>query len=188
MRERYYGVFKIRGLLLIPPAAFCLLCTWQEVETNHLIWPLGGTVFVAGLLLRIWSQMHLHYRLKEHKKLTTTGPYAVVRNPIYIGNSLLLAGFCITSELLWFLPLLLGYCAVTYSLVVRYEEAHLANKYGDAYRDYQHAVPRWCPRFRTTQDESGRRAKRFLWPSVLAEVHCLVLLALSLLKELLTSH
>ena len=72
----------------------------------------------------------LHYRLKMRKVLTSTGPYAWVRNPIYIANTSMLVGLTCTSEHFWFVPIMLLWCAVVYHYVVRREESHLRDKYG----------------------------------------------------------
>ena len=179
--KRIYG---LRGVLMLPPFLFmCLCCKW-EVENAWVVFGLGGILMSAGLLLRIWAQMHLRYRLRVRKTLTTTGPYAHVRNPVYIANTILLLSACFMSELLWFAPVALAWCAVVYQCAVLYEQSHLANKYGDAYREYKRRVPRWLPCFVRT---GGVQVcvVYFLWPSVLAEAHNLVFLIPFVLKEFL---
>jgi hypothetical protein len=125
----------------------------------------------------------LHYRLKERKRLTTTGPYAFVRNPIYIANTILLLALCVLSELVWFMPLMLLWCIFVYRKVVAYEEVHLCEKYGDAYRDFLQQIPRWKPQFRERVPAHYGNLRAYLWPSVLAEVHCVLLLIPFALKE-----
>lgn len=139
-------VYRLRGYWVIPLMVFILFCSWWETEVEYLIWPLGIFLVLVGMILRIWAQQHLHYRLKVRKSLTMTGPYSFVRNPIYIGNLLICLGLTIISELLWLFPLTLFYCLGIYSLVVRYEESHLLYKYGESYRRYMVEVPRWVPR------------------------------------------
>ena len=68
------------------------VCFWHEYEYDRLVWPLGLLLFLRGWALRIWAQQHVCYRIKTNKALTTSGPYAVVRNPIYIGNTLIVLG------------------------------------------------------------------------------------------------
>lgn len=180
----HYWWYRLRGLLMVPLVLTMVLCTWRETERDALIVLLGGAVFLAGGLLRLWAQMHLHYRLSIEKKLTTTGPYARTRNPVYIGNTLILLGLCVASELLWLCPLVLLYCSVVYAFVVRYEEVHLATKYGAPYREYLRRVPRWLPLRKLSAGAAGRNAWAFLRPSIRSELHVVLFLALPLLKEL----
>ncbi len=180
-------VFKLRGLLMLPPVVFVTLSTQWETENEFLVFGLGGCVLGLGLLLRLLSQMHLRYRLRTKTILTTTGPYALSRNPIYVGNTLILVGTCLLCEMLWFAPVMLGWCALVYALVVRHEEAHLAGKYGQPYLDYVASVPRWAPwRLAKCIAIPERAARPFLGPSILAEAHSLLFLVLPVVKELLT--
>lgn len=184
MKERFDWAYRFRGLLMVPPYAALMLVCVGETEHELLIWPIGLGVFFAGVVLRVWAQMHLHYRLRMHKVLTTSGPYAFVRNPIYIANTAILLGLAVVSELLWFVPVMLAWCAAVYALVVRREEGHLSTKYGKPYADYLEAVPRWRPSLHRLS--SGRLVVRpFFWVSVRAELHCLLWLIPLLGKEFL---
>ncbi|MBI2435766.1 MAG: isoprenylcysteine carboxylmethyltransferase family protein [Candidatus Hydrogenedentes bacterium] len=186
MMNRFECAYRWRGVLMAPPYLALILVTLAETEHDAIVWPLGMGVFAAGVGLRIWAQMHLHYRLRVRKKLTTTGPYARVRNPIYIANTTMLLGLTFMSEVLWFLPVMLLWCMAVYSLVVRREEAHLSEKYGEPYRQFLRDVPRWLPRF-SLRPGLATDARSFLWPSVLAELHCLLWLVPLLGKELFRS-
>ena len=66
--------YKLRGALIAPVYVIAMVYFGYEQE-NWLIYPLGGALFTAGWIMRVWSQMHLHYRLKVHKVLTKTGPF-----------------------------------------------------------------------------------------------------------------
>jgi len=176
-------IYKMRGLLIAPMVVFMTLCTWKEFENHILAFSLGGIVFGAGWFLRVWSQMHLHHRLKVHKILTTTGPYAYIRNPFYVANTLMLTGAAFMSELFWFVPLMLIYCTVIYSFVVCYEEAKLLKQYGALYADYFNRVPRWFPRLRLLPRESFDKMSGFFIPSIIAEIHNLFLIVPFLIKE-----
>jgi protein-S-isoprenylcysteine O-methyltransferase Ste14 len=79
-------------------------------------------------------------------RVVATGPYRWVRNPIYIGALLVVAG---EAWLWWSLPVLAyaGAMAVfCHVFVTGYEERRLARRFGPAYAEYRHAVPRWIPR------------------------------------------
>ena len=83
MRRLLEVCYHFRGLLVALPYVFQLLVFVDEYEVDSVVWPVGLLVFSLGVSLRIWAQIHLHYRLKIRKILTATGPYAYVRNPIY---------------------------------------------------------------------------------------------------------
>ena len=184
MRKWPRFIYKTRGLLMAPPLVFVVLSTWGEVENHWLIFGGGGTVFLLGLLLRIWSQMHLRYRLKAKKTLMQTGPYQVIRNPIYIGNMLLMAGVCVLAELLWFAPIMLLYAAGVYSLAVRHEEARLRQKYPADYEVYCREVPRWLPRPRVFHFRRTRAVGAMTVLSLRAEIHNLLFLLPIAIKEI----
>lgn len=186
MRERYLLIYKLRGILMVPPVAFMVLVCSHETEWDGLVWPLGLALFLGGIAMRIWAQMHLHYRLRVRKKLTTTGPYSVVRNPIYIANTSILLGLTVLSELIWFVPVMLLWSMTVYGLVVRREEAHLLEKYGTLYEEYRRAVPRWVPRG-PRHSPAGADVRRFLAPSVATELHCLLWVLPFIGKELVSS-
>jgi len=174
-------IYRFRGALASPVLVFALVSFSRRTDIPWLIWPLGSGLFVVGLLLRIWAQQHVRYRLRVAKCLTTTGPYAFVRNPIYIGNTLICLGMTVASELLWLVPVALAYCMGLYSLIVRYEEACLFEQYGESYRSYLVAVPRWFPR--TIRVSDPGLVNEYLRASVVAEMHCWLFLAPYLLKE-----
>ena len=179
------SIFKCRGLLMVPPIVFAVLFSWSEVGHKLVVFGVGVGIFITGLLLRIWSQVHLHYRLKVKKILTTTGPYAYVRNPVYIANTIMLVAVVIMSELIWFAPVVLIYCMIVYGVVVRYEESHLLDKYNLAYREYIGRVPRWMPRLRKVEQGADIDVRQFLIPALLAEAPSLLLLVPFLVKEIL---
>jgi protein-S-isoprenylcysteine O-methyltransferase Ste14 len=103
----------------------------------------GAIVAAFGLLIRGAASGHLH----KDEELTTTGPYAVTRNPLYFGSALLAAGFIIAGHSVW-TGLLVGvYFAVFYYAVIRAEEGDLRRKFGSAFEVYAARVPLFFPGF-----------------------------------------
>jgi len=184
-RSPYEKFFKLRGRLMVPPMLFVLFCTHWEVENHLLAFGLGGLLLAVGLALRLWAQMHLHYRLPDPMALTRTGPFAYVRNPIYIANTTLLVGACIMSEVMVAAPFMLLCCMLVYTLVVRHEEIVLAQKYGQSYLDYCEQVPRWFPRLPAQRVGAQFRSLDFLVPSLKAEAQTLLLAVPFVAKELI---
>jgi protein-S-isoprenylcysteine O-methyltransferase Ste14 len=177
-------IYRFRTYLASPPLFFALIWNHNEVEAGWLIWPLGIGLFLVGMALRTWAQQHLHHRLRVHKQLTNTGPYQFVRNPLYIGNIIICVAVTIVSELLWFIPVTLFWCIGIYSLVIRYEEGRLLNKYGDAYRRYLSEVPRWVPK--TMRFRNMGFVSEFLGKSVLIELPCLLILLPYIIKKIVS--
>ncbi len=176
-------IYRFRTYLACVPLIFALAWNDYEIEAEGLIWPIGIGIFLVGVALRIWAQQHLHHRLKVHKQLTTTGPYQFVRNPLYIGNMMICLSATLVSELVWLVPLTLFWCAMTYSIVIRYEEARLLNKYGDAYRRYLLEVPRWFPKM--ARLESLELVNKYLYRAVLVELPCLLIMFPYVIKEII---
>jgi len=175
--------YRLRGYVVTPPLIFALFCFRWETEMDSLIWPLGVGLVFLGFILRIWAQQHLHYRLKGRMSLSTTGPYSFIRNPIYVGNMLMCLGAVITSEVLWLAPIILFYCFSIYSLVVQYEEKHLLEKYGEPYQRYLSEIPRWLPR--AIRFRNLELINRYFLTSVVAEIHCPLLLLPFAFKEVI---
>jgi protein-S-isoprenylcysteine O-methyltransferase Ste14 len=79
-------------------------------------------------------------------RLATDGTYAVVRNPLYLGNWLIAVGLCLVAQLRWLLvagPIL---TFALYYLAALAEERHLLEQFGDEYLEYDRTTPRFFPR------------------------------------------
>jgi len=88
--------------------------------------------------------------------LITTGPFAYVRNPLYLGNMLLYAGVGIVSMSLfpWLLIVALLWFVCQYTLIVLQEEEYLAGRFGAAYAEYRRNVHRFLPPLSPYRDAS----------------------------------
>jgi len=178
-----HWVYRFRNFLACPPLFFAFFSHFYEIEADGVIWTLGVSIVLVGIALRIWAQQHLRYRLKGHKQLTTTGPYEFVRNPLYIGNSIMCVGATIASELLWMIPITIVWCIGAYSIVIRYEEEHLLEKYGDAYRKYLMRGPRWFPEWPGLKNTG--LINEYLYQTVLVELPGLFILLPYIIKEVI---
>lgn len=78
------------------------------------------------------------------ERLVTTGPYAWTRNPMYLGHLIFLGGLALALQS-WIGAALLAFHAAWFQRRVLGDEAHLALRFGDAYRDYARRVKRWIP-------------------------------------------
>jgi len=142
------AVAKLRvpgGFLMV--AAFLWLAAprWTSLAA-------GLPVSVLGLALRAWAAGHL----EKNRTLAESGPYAYVRNPLYIGTLMVAAGFVIASRR-WELGMLFAAVfLLIYLPVVELEEQHLRSLFPE-YVDYARCVPRLWPRL------IGNSSKPFRW-------------------------
>jgi protein-S-isoprenylcysteine O-methyltransferase Ste14 len=92
----------------------------------------GAMIAMIGEAIRIWAAGHL----EKSKEVTQSGPYRYTRHPLYLGSSLIGAGIAIASHNLIVVALVAGYLVLTLTAAMRSEEAHLREKFGDAYDAY----------------------------------------------------
>jgi protein-S-isoprenylcysteine O-methyltransferase Ste14 len=97
--------------------------------------------------------------------LVTGGFFAHARNPLYLGNFLVLLGLFIIYNNPWVYALGIAFFGLGYAAIVAAEEAYLKEKFGDAYVAYTRDVPRWIPRFRGLRHSLS--GMRFNWRRVL---------------------
>lgn len=116
---------------------------------NDVMEALGGLAIATGLgfdlSAMIWMRRQ-RANILPHRAATalvTTGPFSVSRNPIYLGNTLLVAGAAPAFDNPWFLPAAFIAAWAVSRLAIRREEAHLGARFGDAWRDYAGRTPRW---------------------------------------------
>lgn len=119
------------------------------VPTGWAAWGLGGVAILAGLGFDLAAMVAMHRgraNILPHRPATalvTTGPFALSRNPIYLGNSLLLAGVGVAFGNAWFLLAAVVAARLVTLLAIRREEAHLAARFGAAWTAYAARTPRW---------------------------------------------
>lgn len=139
------------GLLLdrlLPAYVLTVLLSFSERIV------IGGIVMVAGLALALpavfaFRRANTHVEpWKPSSALVTDGIFRWLRNPMYVGATLLLVGFAVLFASDWTLVMTIGFALVVHFGVVKREERYLEAKFGDAYRGYKAQVSRygWPPR------------------------------------------
>ncbi|HEY4741194.1 MAG TPA: isoprenylcysteine carboxylmethyltransferase family protein [Candidatus Acidoferrales bacterium] len=103
---------------------------------------IGAAVAAVGLIVRAAAAGHL----RKLETLTTSGPYAWTRNPLYLGSSLLAAGFAIAGGSPWSALVIAAYFLTFYPAVMKKEEAELHVRYGQSFDEYAARVPLFWPR------------------------------------------
>jgi protein-S-isoprenylcysteine O-methyltransferase Ste14 len=100
----------------------------------------------------MWAVRHIgdisRTRANRSGALQVNGPYALVRNPLYVANWLLWTGFTMDSELDWMLIVAWTLFALQYSAIVAWEERLMHERFGAEYEAYVARTPRWIPSWR----------------------------------------
>jgi protein-S-isoprenylcysteine O-methyltransferase Ste14 len=112
---------------------------------------------LALVLPGLWLRGYASGYVKKNAELTTTGPYAHTRNPLYLGSMLIAFGFAAAAWNLWILVLLIALFALIYIPTIQSEEAYLRSRFA-GFDAYSREVPRLLPRLRprlTGADEGG---------------------------------
>jgi protein-S-isoprenylcysteine O-methyltransferase Ste14 len=155
-------VFKNRGALLTIPAL--MLAAFGKPSAFSIT--LGLPIAIAGELLRCWAVGYSGVTTREDHvtapELVTAGPYAYVRNPLYVGNFITAAGFAVAftggntlGAKAGLIAASLGTMAAVYSIIVPHEEQYLRTQFGEPYDRYCATVPQVVPALEPAADQRG---------------------------------
>ncbi|MHB2019757.1 MAG: methyltransferase family protein [Candidatus Xenobia bacterium] len=177
MRE---WVFKWRGALLIP-AGLSVYVFGTPTRESFVV---GLVIALLGEAVRVWGVGYTGVTTRDNKviapRLTTAGPYAYLRNPLYLGNCITALGFYVAAcgaasmaVRIALAVLMVALYGGVYGTIIPLEEAYLGKTFGLEYTEYCKRVPRMLPNFAPYADPQGT----FDWQVIpQAEVHTIGLL------------
>lgn len=130
-------------------AHWLLPLPWIGPPMNELLFAIGWVVVVAAIVMDI-AAMRTMARAKTtimpnraSERLVTSGPFSFTRNPIYLGNTMLMIGAGLITGIAWLVILAPVAAFATQKLAIEREEKHLEARFGKAFRDYAKKVRRW---------------------------------------------
>jgi protein-S-isoprenylcysteine O-methyltransferase Ste14 len=127
-----------------------LLCLWLARPTGFTVIT-GGIIALAGEALRLWAAGHL----EKGREVTSSGPYRWTGHPLYVGSSIMGAGFAVAANR-WLVTLIVAaYLVITLVAAVRAEETFLTSAFGEVYARYRGG-------------EATASGRRFSWTRVRA--------------------
>ena len=158
------GIFPLFYLMLFIPSS--------EVFPNPVTaMIIGFSVTILGQLIRVIT-IGLVYIIRGGKDrrvyaedLVTTGIFAHCRNPLYVGNILILVGLGIASNSLLFMAVFTPLFLFFWQAIVLAEENYLRGKFGEQYDAYCKRVDRWLINFKGLG--KTMRSMQFKWKRVL---------------------
>lgn len=122
---------------------------WIPRPLSELLFAVGWLVVGAALAIE-FSAMRTMARAKTtimpnrgSDHLVTNGPFSFTRNPIYLGNTMLMIGIGLIAGIVWFILLAPVAAFATQKLAIEREERHLEIRFGKKFRDYAKKVRRW---------------------------------------------
>lgn len=92
----------------------------------------GGTLAAVGAALRLWAAGHV----EKSREVTSSGPYRYTRHPLYLGSTIVGTGVALAAAHVWLGIAIVGYLVSTLTAAMQAEEAHLREKFGEAYDRY----------------------------------------------------
>ena len=154
--------FKYRGMFFIP-LAILILFFGKPTMISFLI---GIFIAILGELIRIWGVGYAGVTTRKDNVtapfLVTAGPFAFVRNPLYVGNTITGLGFTVIAcgqthlfvTTIFFVLWAIFYFVV-YGIIIPHEETFLKETFGVPYKEYCEYVPRLIPNFKPYPKAQG---------------------------------
>lgn len=146
-------------------SGFLLVWGWAALQFRRLdpvlggalgawaVWPgvilmiAGGAMGIACVVDFVVHGSGTPAPFDPPKRFVAAGPYRLVRNPMYIGGIVLLAGFGFYLRSPAILLLAAIFFVLSHVFVTRVEEPGLRQKFGKVYEEYLRTVPRWVPKW-----------------------------------------
>jgi len=158
------GIFPLFYLMLFVPS-------WEVFDNPVTAMIIGFSVTIIGQLIRVIT-IGLVYIIRGGKDrrvyaedLVTTGIFAHCRNPLYVGNILILVGLGIASNSLLFMAVFTPVFLFFWQAIVIAEENYLRNKFGEQYNEYYKRVNRWLINLKGLG--KTMRSMQFKWKRVI---------------------
>lgn len=130
------------------------LTGWPQIA-GLLIGTVGAAIALACVFTFAFVGKGTPAPFDPPRRLVIRGPYRFVRNPMYIGAALAVAGAALFYESIALAAFVIGFLVVTHLFVVLYEEPTLRRTFGPEYQAYCDHVHRWWPSNYHLQPKSG---------------------------------
>jgi protein-S-isoprenylcysteine O-methyltransferase Ste14 len=138
VRELRYNEVARQGLAVVLILLYALTS-----QPTVLAASIGLTAAALGTLIRLYASGYII----KNRELAQSGPYALVRHPLYTGNILLVLGFAVANVSLWAIPLAIVFFWFYYPPAIEYEDRKLNGIFGQTWTDWASRTPALVPRF-----------------------------------------
>ena len=138
VRELRYSEVARQGLAVVLILVYALTS-----RAGPLAAALGMSMALVGMVVRLYASGYI----MKNRELAQSGPYALVRHPLYTGNILLVIGFAIANSSLWAVPVAVLFFWFYYPPAIEYEDRKLRGIFGQVWQDWAARTPALLPRF-----------------------------------------
>ena len=139
-RELRYHEFSRQSIGIILVSVFCF-------ETSpDLIFPYASNLAISLILLGLATRMFASGFVLKNKELSTTGPYAFMRHPLYTGNIMILIGLCLINGFFWSFVIAFIFLWFYYPAAIEYEDRKLKSLFPDTWEEWASKTPALMPK------------------------------------------
>ena len=139
-REMRYHEFSRQSIGIILVSVFCF-----ETSSNSII-PYASNFAISLILLGLATRMYASGFVLKNKELSTTGPYAFVRHPLYTGNIMILIGLCLINGFFWSFVTAFIFLWFYYPTAIEYEDRKLKSLFPDTWEEWASMTPALMPK------------------------------------------
>lgn len=148
--KRILYLWRVRTGFIISLAALIL------ARPNWTFLLAGLAVCAAGLILRGWAAGYL----RKEKELAAYGPYRYTRNPLYLGNFILIIAISLACRSLWVALLYFLYLLIFFPAIISYENRRMESFFPESFFEYRKRVPAFFPTLKPVRKHKDRQ---FSW-------------------------
>lgn len=135
---------RLFALAVFAAFLFAAPVSAQHPALERVMVALGNLLIVGGGLVRVYAALFIGGW--KNQRLAAVGPYAMTRNPLYVGSLCATLGVGLVTASVTLTVLLWAFIMAYYSRTVAREEAYLEQQFGEEYLEYKRSVPRWLPK------------------------------------------
>jgi len=140
IREMRYHEFSRQSIGIILVSVFCF-----ETSPNSII-PYASNFAISLILLGLATRMYASGFVLKNKELSTTGPYAFMRHPLYTGNIMILIGLCLINGFFWSFITAFIFLWFYYPTAIEYEDRKLKSLFPDTWEEWASITPALMPK------------------------------------------
>jgi protein-S-isoprenylcysteine O-methyltransferase Ste14 len=140
IREMRYHEFSRQSIGIILVSVFCF-----ETSPDSII-PYASNFAISLILLGLATRMYASGFVLKNKELSTTGPYAFMRHPLYTGNIMILIGLCLINGFFWSFITAFIFLWFYYPTAIEYEDRKLKSLFPDTWEEWASMTPALIPK------------------------------------------